>query len=451
MRKLFLLAFLPLLGLLAPSPAIVAKAADTSLPPPGGEVELPAVGLVGDFTDPRTGNDQDWNTGDPVPFEEKVEDEDGTWWALEIHLDEGNEFKAYAPSGGVWIGPGQDGGLDPESFSYSAWDGNWSVLKSGSYRILVNEEAATAFGADSSGVWKGGEEVEIELGKIVYHNGDEVIGEDEGPLGSAKQTRWIFQEGMVLDGWFFDPELTIPVSMAITLDGTIDVYGKYSPAGPDIRIEHLGEYTHYHYWNSASGASSVWPGSEMTFEEDLLGGHHVAVIPGEYDPTGILFHDNQGNQTPDMNIDEALVGEDGAYPLFATDSGWLPEDSSLARREALAFLDAWEKDIVKDGDVCWLKDEKESWDALRASYEGLSANARNLVDSYVTVGETTIGDTMGYLSLLIDGALPGEGLSPYAGIDPLALGLGIGAGALVLLGAAVILVRARKKGRKEAE
>ena len=73
MRKLFLLAFLPLLGLLAPSPVIVAKAADTSLPPPGGEVELPAVGLVGDFTDPRTGNDQDWNPGDPVPFEEKVE------------------------------------------------------------------------------------------------------------------------------------------------------------------------------------------------------------------------------------------------------------------------------------------------------------------------------------------------------------------------------------------
>ena len=73
------------------------------------------------------------------------------------------------------------------------------------------------------------------------------------------------------------------------------------------------------------------------------------------------------------------------------------------------------------------------------------------MDSYETVGETTIGDTMGYLSLLIDGALPGEGLSPYQGIDPLALGLGIGAGALVLLGAAVILVRSRKKGRKEAE
>ncbi len=451
MRKIFLLAFLPLLGLLCPSPSLVAKAADTSLPPPGGEVELPLLGLVGDFVDPRTGAEQGWNTSDPVPLEEKVEEEGKTWWAIEIHLDEGDEFKGYAPSSGIWIGPGKDGGLDPASFSYSAWDGNWSVLKSGSYRILLSEEAASSFDGESAGIWKGGEEVEVELGKIVYHRGEEVIGEDEGPLGSAKQTRWIFQEGLVLDGWYFDPEFTLPVSMAIELTGTIDVYGKYSPAGPDIVIEHVGEYTHYHYWNSASGAESVWPGSEMTFEEDLLGGHHVAIIPGEYDPTGILFHDNQGNQTPDMNIDPALVGEEGDYSLFATDSGWLPEEASLSRKEALSFLETWETDIVREGDICWLSEDKESWDALRASYEGLSASARNLVDPVLTVGDVTIGDTMGYLSLLIDGALPGEGLSPYQGVDPLALGLGIGAGALVLIGAATLLIRSRKKGKEETE
>ena len=449
MKKKFSTLLLSLLlgaFLVAPiTPLTVNAAEDTGL---GGDTTDPIeYGLVGDFIDPTTGNTQDWQTSTPFAYQATVEQDGVTWYSFTLRFEEGDEFKGYKPASGSWISPKTSLGLDPAYFEpanpSNPNDSNWKVLEAGVYEILLRDGAESI---DDAPIWDRGDPVQTETATITYYHGGEVIDTDVADIGAHYNPHWVYQDGYVLAGWYLDASLdpSYYIPNGFTVEGDTSVYGLYNEAGPDLTIYHDGNYTYAHYWNDVSGAGTEWPGVEMSNVENSWSTVHKIVIPAEYESTRIIFHSNAGEQTSDLVIDRSMILADGTYPYWGSDSGWYSVDSSNARTSALSFIDHWVKEVRVEGDVCYLEEDAAAWAELKASYEDLNSEARAIVDSAAD-GDSTIGETMAYLSLLIDGTGTPSGTSPYVYGTYVAIGVSSAIVLLLLISLAFIFVQKKKK------
>ncbi len=449
-RKWIPIFFTTLFGLLlaAPLNLISVDAAETSDTGLGGSlVEPDSYGLIGDFIDPRTGNTQDWNSSDTLPFDEETIDEETgiTWYTWSLKLEEGDEFKVF--KNGTWIGY-QTGGLNEEYFTFAnendKWNSNWKVLETGVYEISLMDQAETK--DDTVTVWDKGNVTELASVTITYYHEEEVIETDEAIVGTIYNPHWVYQEGYVLEGWYKNPSLDDQsyIVSGFLVEEATSVYGKYSLAGPDLVIYHEGEASNAYYWNDVSMATgTAWPGESMTSVNGLWGNVHKIVIPAEYEASRIIFNDPiSATQTEDLVINHSMILEDGTYPIWGNDQGWYTLEESEARNSALAFVTYWQEEVRINNDVCYLEEDAEAWNVLKEKYLSLNSLASSLVDG-VKDGEGTIGETMSYLSLLIEGEGRPSELSPYQ--NGFYLTLGVSLGAILLLVFALLFFFTRKK------
>ena len=426
-------------------------------------------GLIGDFTDPRTGTSQGWDEGDTLPFGEGYTYENETWYDITITLYEGNQFKAYSPTSEEnkhWLGASgcdDPAGLNSEYFGRADGD-NWVVKKSGTYVLSVKDGWENWKDSDGDAyAWRKGElaEVQPEEFTITYYNGNDVIAEDTALEGSTYTPSWKYVENHVLRGWYSDPELETQITNFV-VNGDTNVYGKYEVCTePDLVIYHEGEYTHAYGWNSDSGAEPFpWAEAQMgiptyPYNENV----HVMIFPAEYEVNRVIFHNNSGKQTPDLIIDPTKIGEDGVYAIWGQDgvkenpeSGWWTEAESLDRATALEIVELWHTYIRVDGDVCWLTttEGKTMWETIKNTISTVTEGTYNLVYNAPDIAGLTIGQTYEYLSQFIDGKGNEAGYAPFAGgmsNSDITLLVGALLLALTLIGGGIYLSYRKKKAR----
>lgn len=315
--------------------------------------------------------------------------------ALSITLDlaAGDAFKVRNITSGAWCATA-DLGVD---FLTLDTDGNFSVLTGGTYTITINKHLDTFGGNISSGYYvtmKVAEDVTVNL---VGANG-EVARVDETSNNVIYNPAFLFQDGFVNRGWFYDAELTDPYDPTVLDAGEITLYGKWKAAGPDLMIYYEGNFTKAYVWNS-NGGSDEWPGQDMTklerswvSESDV----YVFMVPAEYEADSIIFNDGS-KQTGNLVLGSttAVYGNEG----IVADS-----DDKLA---AIDFITAFDELRDDNGDICGILDDSAKYEEVMDLYNAIQDHSlvdglkdldavRKEGDEYVPV-DVTVGQTMNYL------------------------------------------------------
>lgn len=361
----------------------------TSFAIKGGETKVACaadvdVGLVGDFINPNTGNAQGWNTEELVPFTFSVENDR---FELIIELKAGNNFKAFSPvleASQQWIGA-CEGTLNESYFGLGSGD-NWLVKEDGTYLLGFHKDFKTY--GEKQYAWQGGDKVTIEKVDVNIYNGDELLRTDSVAMNGLYNPGFVHVEDHYFDGLYLDKELTSKATIPLKVTETIDLYGKFTPVAETVEDYHFiidaGSFTHVHYWGDNA---TSWPGATLnTIEGTNL---KYIVVPAEFRLTGVLFHDNAGNQTNDVTVSSThqinvvtLTGE--TYGVDEVTSGKLDAFVSTFRQAR--------KDGGLDG-ICNL----QSTDPVVTSYLALSENEQNMLKAVVDHDEYSINYTMTYV------------------------------------------------------
>ena len=105
-------------------------------------------------------------------------------------------------------------------------------------------------------------------------------------------------------------------------DGRIITYTSYSAS---FTTEAEWEHVYAYCWNNTEGEKALgeWPGTEIT--ASLNNGVYSVNLDAEYLPEGILFHNNNGLQTPDYEFADGatFTYNKSTYTVtFTTDAEW---------------------------------------------------------------------------------------------------------------------------------
>lgn len=317
--------------------------------------------------------------------------------ALSITLDlaPGDVFKVRNISTGAWCKTANLG-LDFLTLTQDN-DQNFQVVTGGTYTITINKHLDTFNDNISSGYYVTmvtAEEVTVNL---VGANG-EVARVDETTNNVIYNPDFLFQDGFVNRGWFYDAELTDPYDPVALDAGEITLYGKWEAAGPDLMIYYEGNFTKAYVWNS-NGGRDTWPGQDMTklerswvSESDV----YVFMVPAEYEADRIIFNDGS-KQTGNLVLGSttAVYNDEG----IAADS-----DDKLA---AMDFLTAFDALRDENGDICGILEDSAKYEEVMDLYNAIQDHSlvdglkdldavRKEGDEYVPV-DVTVGQTMNYL------------------------------------------------------
>lgn len=317
--------------------------------------------------------------------------------ALSITLDlaVGDVFKVVNSTTGTWCQTA-DLGVDFLTLTQDN-DRNFQVVTGGTYTITINkyldsfkDNVASAYFVTIVTA----EEVTVNL---VGANG-EVARVDETSNNVIYNPAFLFQDGFVNRGWFYDVDLTQPYEPVVLDSDEITLYGKWEDAGPDLKIYYEGSYTKAYVWNS-NGGGDEWPGQDMTklerswvSESDV----YVFMVPAEYEADRIIFNGANG-QTDDLVLGPvtAVYGDEGVV---------VDSDDKLA---AIDFITAFDELRDDNGDICGILEDSAKYEEVKGLYNTIQD--KTLVDSLEDLGAAikvddeyelttvTIGETMKYL------------------------------------------------------
>lgn len=321
--------------------------------------------------------------------------------ALSITLDlaAGDIFKVRNISTGAWCKTANLG-VDFLTLTQDN-DQNFQVVTGGTYTITINKHLDTFNDNISSGYYvtmKVAEDVTVNL-----IGADGEVARTDGTTNNVIYTPdFLYQDGFVNRGWFYDAELTDPYEPVVLNAGEITLYGKWEEAGPDLKIYYEGNFTKAYVWNS-NGGGDTWPGQDMTklerswvSESDV----YVFMVPAEYEADRIIFTNeiaNDANKTADLVLSSktAVYGNEG----IVADS-----DDKLA---AIDFITAFDELRDDNGDICGILEDSAKYEEVMSLYNAI--NDKDLVDSLEDIGAAikvddeyepttvTIGETMNYL------------------------------------------------------
>lgn len=317
--------------------------------------------------------------------------------ALSITLDlaAGDVFKVVNSTTNTWCKTANLG-LDFLTLTQDN-DQNFQVVTGGTYTITINKHLDTFNDNVSSGYYVTMVTAEAVTVNLVGANG-EVARVDETTNNVIYNPAFLFQDGFVNRGWFYDAELTDPYDPVALDAGEITLYGKWEDAGPDLKIYYEGSYTKAYVWNS-NGGGDTWPGQDMTklerswvSESDV----YVFMVPAEYEADRIIFNGVNG-QTDDLVLGPvtAVYGDEGVV---------FDSDDKLA---AIDFITAFDELRDDNGDICGILEDSAKYEEVKGLYNTIQD--KTLVDSLEDLGAAikvgdeyepttvTIGDTMNYL------------------------------------------------------
>lgn len=317
--------------------------------------------------------------------------------ALSITLDlaVGDVFKVVNSTTGTWCQTA-DLGVDFLTLTQDN-DRNFQVVTGGTYTITINkyldsfkDNVASAYFVTMVTA----EEVTVNL---VGANG-EVARVDETSNNVIYNPAFLFQDGFVNRGWFYDVDLTQPYEPVVLDSGEITLYGKWEDAGPDLKIYYEGSYTKAYVWNS-NGGGDEWPGQDMTklerswvSESDV----YVFMVPAEYEADRIIFNGANG-QTDDLVLGPATA-------VYGNEGVVADSDDKLA---AIDFITAFDELRDDNGDICGILEDSAKYEEVKGLYNTIQD--KTLVDSLEDLGAAikgddgyelapvTIGETMNYL------------------------------------------------------
>ena len=321
--------------------------------------------------------------------------------ALSITLDlaAGDVFKVVNSTTNTWCQT-VDLGQDFLTLTQDN-DRNFQVVTGGTYTITINKHLDTFKDNIASGYYVTMVTAEAVTVNLVGANG-EVARVDETSNNVIYNPAFLFQDGFVNRGWFYDVGLTQPYEPVVLGSGEITLYGKWEDAGPDLKIYYEGSYTKAYVWNS-NGGGDEWPGQDMTklerswvSESDV----YVFMVPAEYEADRIIFTNeiaDDKNKTADLVLSSktAVYGNEG----IVADS-----DDKLA---AIDFITAFDELRDENGDICGILEDSAKYEEVKGLYNTIQD--KTLVDSLEDLGATikvddeyepttvTIGETMHYL------------------------------------------------------
>lgn len=414
--------------------------------------------LEGTVSKPGASEEIGWGSGEGIrtfnlyfewdPTDSHFEEGAGAFKAS-FDADKGDMFKIVVADGpgytSSWEMNYDVSGIDGKcEYFYREATDNPAVMVNtpGTYTIFLADNFAN-YGDKAFGI---AVESEINNAVVTYHFGDETLTQ-EAAIGTMYSPTWVFKEGYLIRGFYVDSDYTTAwPKEGIEVSGDLDVYVKTETAGPDYTIYYSGNYTNAYIWSDY--ANNSWPGTQMTklFDREDGSAFYSFTVQSEYEAANIIFNGNtQQTGTIALGKTSQIYYDDGAH---------FSEEYTLA---IVDFLDYW-KTIRKDGDVydgktydnsvCYLLNDDEAWDALKAKYDAVvGEEAKNFVRTTIDTGNYTIGTTYDYLAAAHVSSASAAGAPTLldGGNDDLTIAIASIVGAMLLGVGAYFFLRKKKE------